>query len=101
MAKVYSVILTHEAEVHNNWLYTDIENAKAKVESIKNEWVKNGSIFDECFPFAIHEIKVDDGQTKHFGEQYAYQFGYWYENGEYEYGSITIVECDLDTLPFE
>ena len=96
MAKVYSVILTHEAEVHNNWLYTDIEKAKAKVESIKDEWVRKGSSLDECFPFAIHEIKSNEKHISCFGEQYAYQFGYWYENGDYEYGSITIVECELE-----
>ena len=101
MTKVYSVILTHEAEIFNNWLFTDLEKAKAKVEEVKDKWVENGSNWGENYEFELHEIKSNDDNISCFGEQYAHQFGYWYENGECEYGSITIVECDLDTLPFE
>ena len=37
---IFSVVVSHEAEVQNNYLFTDKEKALAKVEEIKSSWEK-------------------------------------------------------------
>lgn len=92
--KVYSVIVTHEAEAHENFLYTDREKAIAKMEEIKNSWV-----YDNV---TIHKYKEDFDYTGMFTPQYATKLGYWYENsgdarcGLWEYGYVEMLECTLE-----
>ena len=88
--KIYSVIVTHEAEVHENYLFTDKEKAIAKMKSIVESW-KNGRKQED---FAIHKYK--DGPHTDFTPQYRTKLGYWYENGEWEYGYVELVECVLE-----
>lgn len=91
--KVYSVIVSHEAEVHENYLYTDRAKAIAKMEEIKNSWK-----YDKV---TIHKYREDN--KGNFTPQYATKLGYWYENdgymsvnGLWEYGYVELVECVLE-----
>lgn len=91
--KVYSVIVSHEAEVHENYLYTDRAKAIAKMEEVKNSWK-----YDKV---SIHKYR-DDFRAD-FTPQYATKLGYWYENdgcivdnGLWEYGYVELVECVLE-----
>lgn len=88
--KIYSVIVAHEAEVHENYLFTDKGKAITKMKSIVENW-KNGK---KCDGFVIH--KYSDGPHCPFTPQYETKMGYWYENGEWEYGYVELVECVLE-----
>jgi hypothetical protein len=90
--KMYSVIVSHESEVHENYLYTDRAKAIAKMEEIRNSW-ENDSV-------TIHKYRENRG---HFTPQYATKLGYWYENNGYvcknglwEYGYVEVLECVLE-----
>lgn len=89
--KVYSVIVSHQAEVHENYLYTDKEKAIAKMEEVKNSW-----FYDDITIHKYHEENRGD-----FTPQYETKLGYWYENegdmtnGLWEYGCVEIIECVL------
>ena len=91
--KIYSVIVSHEAEVHENYLYTDRAKAIAKMEEIKKSWRWGDAI--------IHKYREDSKGD--FTPQYATKLGYWYENCGYvcdnglrEYGCVEILECVLE-----
>lgn len=88
--KVYSVIVTHESEVHENYLYTDRDKAIAKMKSVVEKW-KNGM---KQNGFAINEYRHCN--KANFTPQYKTKLGYWYENGEWEYGCVELVECVLE-----
>ena len=101
MDKIYSVIVMHEAVVHNNYLFTDKDKALAKVEEIKQEWVCKNEVgntpLKELAPFGVYYFEPRlKCYERLFGTQYAGALGYWYENGEYEHGSVTLMECTLD-----
>lgn len=91
--KVYSVIVSHEAEVHENYLYTDRAKAIAKMEEVKNSWKYDKvTVHKYC-----EDFKAD------FTPQYATKLGYWYDNdgcmgdnGLWEYGYVELVECVLE-----
>ena len=91
--KVYSVVVSHQAEVHENYLYTDRAKAIAKMEEVKNSW-RDDSV-------TIHKYRED--LKADFTPQYATKLGYWYENdgcmgdnGLWEYGYVELVECVLE-----
>lgn len=84
--KVYSVVVSHEAEVHENYVYTDRDKAIAKMESVVEKW-KNSN-------FRIHKYREDDRAD--FTPQYHTKMGYWYEDGDWEYGYVELVECVLE-----
>lgn len=101
MNTIYSVIVSHEAQIHNNYLFTDKDKALAKVEEIKEEWVRKNEEreepLNEMATFGVYHFNPDCGYFERlFGKQYAKSIGYWYENGEWEYGSVTLVECTLE-----
>lgn len=92
---IYSVVVSHQAENHQNFLYTDKAKAVAKMEEIKASWKKvNGIIIH---PYEHEQIHIDL-----FGYQYGTKVGFWYENengGENhmaEYGSVDVIECTLE-----
>ena len=92
---IYSVLLSHQAEVHNVWVYTDKAKAIAKMEDVKQSWGH-----DEV---TIHTYGENGAMASCFGKQYETKIGYWYENdgemgqnGLWEYGSVDLVECVLD-----
>lgn len=93
--KVYSVIVTHEAEVFNTWVFTDYDKAKAKVENIKAEWdKKHGNNKDyQTKPIVSNET---ESIIKSFGHQYASAFGYHYDNGSFEYGDVVLMETAIE-----
>lgn len=88
---IYSVIISHQAEVHENYLYTDRAKAIAKMEEVKNSWVHDD--------VTIHKY---GGSMADFTPQYNTKVGYWYENdgdmsdGLWEYGYVEMLECVLD-----
>lgn len=94
--KVFSVIITHEAEVHHNWMFTDYEKAKAKVEAIKAEWDKKYGANKHYEVNAFTPRGNDDYIVKTFGYQYASQIGYRYTDGEYEYGEVVLMETPVE-----
>lgn len=89
---IYSVIISHQAEVHENYLFTDIDKAIAKMKEVKNSWIHDG--------VTIH--KYSENNRANFTPQYNTKLGYWYENdgdmsdGLWEYGYVELVECVLD-----
>lgn len=90
---IYSVIISHQAEVHENYLYTDRAKAIAKMEEVKNSWRYDG--------VTIHVYRENCGAN--FTPQYNTKLGCWYENdgdvgenGLWEYGYVDVVECVLD-----
>lgn len=96
--KIYSVIVSHEAEAHENYLFTDREKAIAKMESVIQSWIdknetKEKSIYDKNV-FEVH--RYADGPHTDFTPQYRTKLGAWYENGEWEYGYVEILECVLE-----
>ena len=90
--KIYSVIVAHEAEVHENYLFTDKEKAIAKMNSIVESW-KNGR---KCNGFVIRKYSDYSCYRYPFTPQYETKLGYWYENGEWEYGNVELIECVLE-----
>jgi hypothetical protein len=89
--KIYSVIVSHEGEIHSNYLFTDKASAIAKMEDIRRGWLGMKKI-NANEPLLVHEYskKMSD-----FTAQYSTKLGYWYENGEWEYGSVDLIECTL------
>lgn len=88
--KIYSVIVSHEADVHENYLFTDKAKALAKMEEIRQSWENdNKDIHFEVF-------KYNENKLANFTPQYATKVGYWYQYGKWEYGSIEVVECVLE-----
>jgi hypothetical protein len=91
---VYSVVISHEGEVHYNFLYVDKESALAKVEEVKKSWELNN--------VSINKYSMDETRVKFFGVQYGTKQGYWYmnhshgDNSLYEYGSVDLIECVLE-----
>lgn len=89
--KVYSVIVSHQAEAHENYLFVDKESAIAKMEEVKNSWKH-----DEV---TIHKYSEN---MANFTPQYKTKLGYWYENdgdmsdGLWEYGYVELLECVLE-----
>lgn len=87
---IYSVVVTHEAEAHENYLYTDKEKALAKMEQIKASWVRKN--------VTIHPYR--EGINTPFGHQYNTKLGCWYENDGckdlFEYGYVELIECVLE-----
>lgn len=89
--KVYSVIVSHQAEAHENYLFVDKESAIAKMEEVKNSWKH-----DEV---TIHKYSKN---MANFTPQYKTKLGYWYENdgdmsdGLWEYGYVELLECVLE-----
>lgn len=89
--KVYSVIVSHQAEAHENYLFVDKESAIAKMEEVKNSWKH-----DEV---TIHKYSEN---MVNFTPQYKTKLGYWYENdgdmsdGLWEYGYVELLECVLE-----
>jgi hypothetical protein len=93
MQKIYSVIVTHEAEVHENFLFTNKEKAIAKMEEIKNEWIaKNEQEKD----FQIEKFDEKGCAKANFTPQYATKMGYGYQYGEWEYGYVELIECVVE-----
>ena len=92
---IFSVVVSHEAEVQNNYLFTDKEKALAKVEEIKSSWEKIEDV-------EIHKYKEVEDRPTCFGTQYKTKIGYWYENEGMgynnleEYGSVDLIECVLE-----
>lgn len=90
--KVYSVIVSHQAEAHENYLFVDKESAIAKMEEVKNSWKHD----------KITIYKYSENDRADFTPQYKTKFGYWYENdgdmsdGLWEYGCVEILECVLE-----
>lgn len=91
--KIYSVIVSHEAEAHENYLFTNREKAIAKMEAVKNSW-KHDRV-------TIHKYRED--YRGNFTPQYSTKLGYWYENdgcmsenGLWEYGYVELLECVLE-----
>lgn len=93
---IYSVIESHEAEVHHNWLFTDKEKALAKVEQVRSEWVTDSEKEGKDRPRSMEIRPYDIEYPTTFGIQYNGKTGYWYMYGKYEYGSVEMMECDLD-----
>lgn len=87
---IYSVIVAHEAEVHENYLFTDKAKAIAKMEEVVERW-RNGN---KCGDFEI--TKYCDNRQAGFTPQYKTKLGYWYQYGEWEYGCVEVIECELD-----
>jgi hypothetical protein len=90
---IYSVIISHEAEVHENYLFRDKGKAVEKMEEVKDSWVQDD--------VTIHKYRDDDRAD--FTPQYKTKMGYWYENdgcicenGLWEYGYVELVECTLE-----
>jgi hypothetical protein len=89
--KVYSVIVSHQAETFENYLFTDKNKAIAKMEEVKNSW-----FYDDI---VIHKYDED---LPNFTPQYKTKIGYSYENegdmanGLWEYGCVEIIECVLE-----
>ena len=94
-SKVYSVIVTHEAEVFNTCVFTDYDKAKAKVESIKAEWDKK---YGNHKGYQTKPIgsEMNESIIKSFGYQYASSFGYHYDNGRFEYGDVVLMETAIE-----
>lgn len=88
--KIYSVIVSHEAEAHENYLFTDREKAIAKMEAVVEGWRK-GEYGDKV---SIHKYR--DGSRANFTPQYKTKLGYWYADGEWEYGYVELLECVLE-----
>lgn len=92
---IFSVVVSHEAEVQNNYLFTDKEKALAKVEGIKSSWEKIEDV-------EIHKYKEVEDRPTCFGTQYKTKIGYWYEydgmgyNNLAQYGSVDLIECVLE-----
>jgi hypothetical protein len=88
---IYSVIISHNAEVHENYLFRDKGKAVAKMEEVKDSWVHDD--------VTIHKYSDDMAD---FTPQYKTKSGYWYENdGDmsdrlWEYGYVELVECTLE-----
>jgi hypothetical protein len=88
---IYSVIISHQGEVHENYLFTDKGKAVAKMEEVKNSWIHDD--------VTIHKY---GGSMADFTPQYKTKVGYWYENdGDmsrvmWEYGCVDVIECVLD-----
>lgn len=94
MQKIYSVIVTHEAEVHENFLFTDKAKAVAKMEEIVEKW-RNGTKHSEE-RFNIHKFNEDSCKKANFTPQYATKMGYGYQYGEWEYGYVELIECVVE-----
>lgn len=90
--KVYSVIVSHQAEAHENYLFVNKESAIAKMEEVKNSW--------KHYKVTIHKYR--DTDRADFTPQYKTKLGYWYENegdmsdGLWEYGYVELLECVLE-----
>lgn len=98
--KIYSVVVSHEAEVHENYLYTDRAKAIAKMESVIQDWiekdkVREKSIYDRN-EFGVYRYEEDIDKRADFTPQYKTKLGAWYEFGEWEYGYVEILECVLE-----
>lgn len=91
--KIYSVIVSHEAEAHENYLFTDREKAIAKMEEVVEKW-KNGRKWGGNYEFEIH--KYNEEKRVDFTPQYKTKLGYWYNYGEWEYGYVELLECVLE-----
>jgi hypothetical protein len=87
--KIYSVIVSHEAEVHENYLFTDKAKALAKMEEIRWSWENDKNDVD------FEVFKYDENKLANFTPQFATKVGYWYQYGKWEYGSVEVVECVL------
>ena len=87
---IYSVIVSHEAEVHENYLFTDKAKAIAKMEEVVERW-RNGEKGDN---FEI--TKFSNRSKANFTPQYKTKLGYWYQYGEWEYGYVELIECELN-----
>ena len=95
---IYSVIVSHEAEAHENYLFTDKANAIAKMEEVVEKWRNGGKYSEEAF--SIHKFDEDRCKKANFTPQYATKMGYWYADGEWEYGSVELIECKLEDEKF-
>lgn len=84
---IYSVIVSHEAEIHENHLFTDKARAIAKMDEIVQSWRDRGA--------EIHRLEMTPSQETAFGSQYGNKLGYWYESGVWEYGCVDLIECKL------
>ena len=98
--KIYSVVVSHEAEVHENYLYTDKAKAIAKMEKVIQGWIdtdikREKSIYDRN-DFGVYRYTDDISKRAEFTPQYKTKLGAWYENGEWEYGYVEILECVLE-----
>ena len=87
---IYSVIVSHEAEVHKNYLFTNKAKAIAKMEEVVERW-RHGN---KCGDFEI--TKYSDNRQAGFTPQYKTKLGYWYQYGEWEYGCVELLECTLE-----
>lgn len=88
---IYSVIIQHQAEAHENYLFRDKNEAVAKMEEVKNSWRYKG--------VTIRKYGED---LPDITPQYGSKIGYSYENdgdvgenGLWEYGCVEILECVL------
>lgn len=94
---IYSVIVSHEASIYENHLYTSLEEARAKVEEVLQYWKSRKHCTSR--PLSVHPLfECGDRELaeKAWGHQYASQEGWWYEDGEWDYGSVVLMECTLD-----
>lgn len=94
--KVYSVVVSHESEVHNNYLFTDRQKAIAKMEEIVQDWRDKDAKKGKGKISINRYFDMDDYHIRAFGKQYGTKLGYWYGDGEYEYGNVELVECVLE-----
>jgi hypothetical protein len=92
--KIYSVIISHEADVHENYLFLDRAKAVAKMEKVVEGW-RNGEKY-RGEGFSVHRFDEDRCRKANFTPQYATKMGYWYADGEWEYGSVELLECEIE-----
>lgn len=91
---IYSVIISHEAEAHENYLYTSKDMAIAKMDEVVERWRDGRKCNEEEFKVIKYN---DDLKTRaNFTPQYKTKLGYWYQYGEWEYGCVELIECVLD-----
>ena len=92
--KLYSVILTEEIEVKANYLFTEKEQAIAKVKSFEKEMSSKGAKIEKIEP-------LKDEFNKRFfikrhGEQFANVFGFLYIFEDSVMGSVVVMECEVN-----
>lgn len=93
--KLYSVILTEEIEVKANYLYTEKDQAIAKVKSLEKEMSSKGAEIRKIEP-------LKDEFNKRFfikrhGEQFANVFGFMYSiDNDSLIGSVVVMECEVN-----
>lgn len=92
--KIYSVILTEEIEVKANYLFTEKEQAIAKVKSLEKEISSKGANINEIKPLKDEFNKRF--AIKHHGEQFANIFGFVYDIEDSFTGSVVVMECDVN-----